>query len=77
MSEDLDEAALDRSDSDRRQGSGRSRRKADDPAMTEMFKEYGCEDEGKGDRRTAADRRDEDNVKNLVENSQKSPGYIE
>jgi len=42
-----------------------------------MFEEFGVEDDRKGDRRTSADRRDENSVKSLVEESGDSPGYME
>jgi hypothetical protein len=68
---------MDRSGSDRRQGSGKSRRKTDDPAMKKMFEDYGFDDERAGDRRLSTDRRDESSVNEIVEGSGKSPGYIE
>ena len=77
MADDNNDISMDRNGAERRQGSGMSRRKQNDPDVKEMFEEFGVEDDRKGDRRTSADRRDEDSVKGLVEDSGKSPGYIE
>ena len=77
VTDENNDISMDRNDADRRQGSGMSRRTQKDPEVKVMFEEFGVEDDRKGDRRTSADRRDENSVKSLVEESGDSPGYME
>ena len=77
MSDEQNDIAMDRDEADRRKGSGLSRRKFNDPEVKEMFGDFGVEDPRAGDRRTSTDRRDEKSVSDMVEDSEKSPGYIE